>query len=129
MNDFGVQKEVKTRTKHSCIFCQRSIPIGTLAIRCSGKYEGDMYNFYACAYCTSIEDIIKDARDGISGDGYEFTEWVRTAFSKCFNCGNVEDIDTTWTLNEKTLMFTCNECGHEWTKYIGFEAALAEQLD
>jgi len=74
MSNVHNEKLVKTRKEHQCLTCGFIIPKGIKAHYCSGKYDGEFYNFYLCEFCKKIYEIDEniDTSDGISS--YETQE-------------------------------------------------------
>jgi len=123
MSDFGNLKKIKTRKPHTCLFCQRTIPVNTEAYNYKGMWEDTWQNNYSCETCQTNDAISGDASEGISGD--EFHDWVREqSWADCPECkASYSEIDFEWSEDEKTLIFECSDCGKKWEHFIGFGAS------
>ena len=128
MSDFGNYKYVKTRKIHHCVYCNRAIPIGTMARNFSGIWEGDWQNWYTCGFCEKeVEPNYAEPSDGISGD--EFSNWLyESDYVICKKCNGNRRYSAEWDWIDIThIKVTCGDCWHEWIVEIPIEgeAALA----
>lgn len=121
MSNFGGTNHVTTRKPHSCIFCNRAIPVKSNAYNYRGMWEDNWQNWYSCEICQTNDDISGDSSEGISGD--EFRDWVyEQDFADCPKCkATYSEIDFEWSKDETTLLFECSDCEEKWEKFIGFE--------
>ena len=120
MSDFGTYKKVKTRKKHSCIYCNRQIPVGTEAYNDKGMWEGDFQNWYACEFCDrEVAPDYAEAGEPISGD--EFNEWFYDSkFCECHNCKSTPYRHNWEWIGPTTIEVECGECDNVWKVEIGF---------
>lgn len=118
MSSFGCEgKTVRTIKPHQCAVCSRIIPKGGFAFHVHGMWQGDWQNWYCCPFCEN--EILPDKFDEPIGE-QDFTDFVyEMDEATCPICkSNYGDIDYDIADDSDTIHFTCNDCGHEWTKEI-----------
>lgn len=105
----------KTRKKHSCIFCQSIIPIGSSCRHETGTWEGEFFDYYLCNRCVKFIDEYKlDLSDGFSaGDFHEYIH--KFDVLNCPNCGRDNHRDCKWDENYYKAEFECDNCDEKWT--------------
>jgi len=113
-------KDIKaTKKEHTCMVCDRKIPIGQPAYNIAGKYEGEMQTDYTCMFCRNHEIGFND--DDFSSDC--FTDWLREQdFMKCSNCNSEQryDFDWGWDMPAENIVIECTECDQKWIVNIGW---------
>ena len=120
MSDFGTYKDVKIRKEHSCIYCSRTIPIGSIARNYRGMWQGDWQNWYACGFC--IENV-EPCSDGEEINGSEFAEWFYdTDHMVCKKCETRYRNNWDWEDDSNTaIRVFCAKCSDEWVVQIPLE--------
>jgi len=48
----------KTKVLHRCGECRNPIPIGSVVIKTSGKWHGDLLSWYTCTSCEYLMDLV-----------------------------------------------------------------------
>ena len=114
-----MSKMVKTIAKHVCATCNREIPKGSAA-------ELLEKGVYLCWVCSSKQ--VYEPGESITGE--EFRNWVRDNVEMlCPICGGRDaetgitypcHPDIEWDKTEHWLVFTCDICGVEWERLVGF---------
>jgi len=118
MSDFGNHKWVKTRKEHSCVYCGRTIPVGTKSLNFRGRWEDSWQNWYACGFCEV--NISPDCSEGINGD--EFNDWLyESKHIVCEKCKTRYDNEWEWGDGYTSIRVYCPGCRDEWVVAIPFE--------
>lgn len=128
MSDFWNRKKVKTKKPHHCEYCGRSIPIGTVAQRTTGKFEGDWMNWYACLFCVeNVEPQYAEPGEPITGD--EFWDWACKQFSRdCINCHRqLYGRDAEFATDGQSISCECGTCGVISTINVPLEGSLKNE--
>lgn len=119
MSDFHSRKTIKTRKPHDCIYCNRRIGVGELAVYQTGKYEGNMYNHYMCLWC---DNNVSNLETYGEGGSYEFEvgglhERVGDNMIplECLKCRSDDmDYDVDTHPDKECIDFKCQTCGHKY---------------
>lgn len=111
----------KTRKKHFCVLCERTIPTGKPAASWFQVEGGDAWSPYLCKFC---EDLYisgqVDFSEGI--DGAIFNDWLHEQeFAQCPKCkAKYGEIEWSWLKDRETTEVFCCNCNHEWIHRIGW---------
>ena len=54
---FYTRNTHRARKEYKCYECKERIPAGSLYVRCSGKWDGDLLMFRFCAPCDEIAQV------------------------------------------------------------------------
>jgi hypothetical protein len=98
MSDFYVEKIVKARKEHKCIWCSTTIQRDETYIRCGGVFQGDFGMRKECIKCNdTISKLISEGMD--VDDGLDIA-WMIDCWKecRCYKCENFdgdEDCDMT----------------------------------
>jgi hypothetical protein len=106
MSDFYVEKLVKARKQHKCIWCDSVIIVGETYIRCGGVFEGNFGMRKECVKChDNINEFISEGAD--FGDGIEnlYEYWKEF---RCYKC--IRWNEEHWECNSRDGMTYHNRC-------------------
>lgn len=113
----------KTKKPHTCEFCGRVIPSGSLSIyHWKGLWDGEFQNSYACYWCNENKDRFVDYFDY---EIIDFWDCLREdvfydEFRKYRECDCIDERGFAGNIEAKFegdyLIFKCEDCGKEWFK-------------
>ena len=73
-NAFERISNIKARRPHRCAFCRRTIEIGDVHFKISGKWDGDFYSKRGHSDCRSLwEALFDDWGDPFDGMDYDLS--------------------------------------------------------
>lgn len=105
----------KTRKKHVCVYCGRTIPAGNSAMSWAWVDGGMMEQCYACLPCQWYVDNVRDNSETEIYPHERTEEWG----VDCPSCGRYNNIG--WNQYGVNATFECNGCGKTFNKPYGFD--------